>query len=146
MVRFHPPPPEFMTTRNACRFYIYYLRIYTTLYSVPELSEILRDVQIDFSTNYRNGGIEACRAMVINLARKVAEINASTDANQEIAGETIANQNELSAQTVLVRMELLEGSMRNYITAVSRHSFALFLLHGLEKHLANKPSLPPPSA
>lgn len=93
-----------------------------------ELPPNLQEIRDAFIANYANGGVEACRTMVEDLAQEAELAKAVTGGTQLLDDETIALQTVLPPEEVISRLELTRGVTVDYSIAMSRHSFALFLL------------------
>lgn len=93
----------------------------------------LSDALAQFTTNYENGGIEACRTMVEDLAREAAAILATSIGTVDIQDEMSVQQDVLSGEEILARIELLNGATSDAIVAMARHSFVVLMLDALEK-------------
>lgn len=100
---------------------------------MEDLSPALQEVKGAFITNYANGGVEACRAMVADLAQEVELAEAVAGGAPAIDHDTIELQIILPPEEVRSRLELTTGVVRDHTTAMSRHSFALFLLGVVDK-------------
>lgn len=95
------------------------------------MAELLPDLQVvqdSFMTNYAIGGIEACRTMVADLAQEASLIGAVADGADVIDAETAELQTVIPPEEVIDRLEMTSGVIRDHNKAMSRHSFALFLL------------------
>ncbi len=99
---------------------------------MPELSPHLQEIQDRFLTNYGNGGLDACRDMVADLAQEAELAKAVSGGTSDLDSETIQLQDVLPADEVDDRMELTRGIHRDALRALSRYSFALFLLQTVE--------------
>lgn len=93
-----------------------------------ELTPSLQEVKDTFMTNYANGGVDACRTMVEDLAQEAKLVEAVAGGAPSIDSETVELQTVLSPEEVRYRLELTSGVRRDSTTAQSRHSFASYLL------------------
>src|SRR5690349_8609749 len=99
---------------------------------MSELSPLLQEVQDQFVVNYKNGGVTACRNMVDDLAQEAELAKSVSKGTTEIDSETIQLQDALPTYEVDDRLELTRGIRRDAMKAMSRYSFALFLLDAVE--------------
>jgi len=88
-------------------------------------------------TNLENGGIEACRAMVNDLAVEAGMTEAAADGATDIQHETIMAQDDMTTGELIDRVQMTNEVSAAATDAISRHSFALFLLHQLEQPQSN---------
>lgn len=106
---------------------------------MSDLSPSLEDVRERFMTNLKSGGIEACRAMVNDLAVEAGMAEAMADGADDVQHETIMAQDDMTTQELIDRVQMTNGVSAEAATAISRHSLALFLLQLLEEMERNKP-------
>jgi hypothetical protein len=100
---------------------------------VTELSGSLQEILDAFKTNYLNGGIAACRTMVADLEAEASMAKATSGAVNGIDSETIQLQDVIPTSVVLSRLEMTRSVSKDTMTAISRYSFALYLLDVFEK-------------
>ncbi len=99
---------------------------------MSEMTPLEESVLKQFLTNLQNGGIAACRAMVNDLAAEAGMTNAVSDGAQAVQDEAILAQDSLPMATVVDSALTGNEAAKASIDAMTRHSFALFLLHRLE--------------
>jgi hypothetical protein len=102
-------------------------------------SAILMDVQDRFITNFTEGGLPACRRMVADLKAEMEAAQAIEGATDDINLETILAQGNLSDEEIAERFSTTLGITDAFISAMTRHSFAAFLLDVAEKAARPKP-------
>lgn len=100
--------------------------------SPQELSPHLEDVRNRFLANLTNGGIPAVRQMVDSLALEAKGIAAFDDVASEIQHDAIISQGQIPDSKVLASVDLARGVTIDHVQAVSRHSYAVWLLEMVE--------------
>ena len=101
---------------------------------MSELSPWLKEILTQFLTNYTGeGGVDACRTMVNDLAAEAELASAMSRAAEEMKSETLVSQDEMPQDTLVEHVATLNGFPADAITAKARHSFAIFLLETAEK-------------
>lgn len=96
------------------------------------LSPELKEVSDSFSNAYAEGGIEACRDLVANLQQESELIKAAAEGVNSIDNDTVILASVLPPEETYDRLKFTEGIIKDTRRALSRYSFALFLLNVIE--------------
>lgn len=99
------------------------------------LTPLQKEVMERFLTNFKAGGVKACEAMVSDLAAEVALAVAVSDGAEEAKHETILEQEKMTIEEIVARMRMLNDIPTAAADAMSRYSFALYLLNIVKKGL-----------
>lgn len=93
-----------------------------------ELSPDLQEIKDRFIVNYTNGGLPAIEQMVEDLATEAHGAGAFAEAARDVEHDAIMSQATLDTSEVVRTVDMSNQVTRDSTTALSRHSFALFLL------------------
>ena len=92
-----------------------------------ELSPHLQEIQDRFVANYANGGLPAVELMIDDLAVEVEAAFAFAGTGKQIYDEAIADQDTQTPEEMRNAAGLDRDTAVDVTTAISRHSFALYL-------------------
>jgi hypothetical protein len=84
-------------------------------------------------TNLQNGGIEACRTMVTDLAPEAEMAQVVSDGADTMQDEMISSSDGMSAADLLGTVLTVDAASLTSIETQTRHSFAVYLLGILEE-------------
>src|SRR3990167_7742731 len=93
-----------------------------------ELSPELQEIKDRFMVNYANGGLPAVKQMVVDLAVEAEGARAFADGAHDVQHEAIMAQDDTGISETVRTVVMANEITRDSTTAMSRHSFASFLL------------------
>ena len=98
-----------------------------------ELSPDLQEIKERFIVNYMNGGLPAVEQMVEDLATEAQGASTFADVACDVEHDALMSLATLDRSEVVRTVDMANHLRRDSTIALSRHSFALFLLGEAKK-------------